>query len=63
MFQASMSSTSSSALSNGSDDEYDELASPSVSDVHQSQDDYTDRDTDELSGTLPIYREQFRRGR
>lgn len=61
-FPVSMSSSSSSStLANGSDDEYDELASSSVADVHWSQDDYNNRDTDEFSGTYPIYRERSRR--
>lgn len=62
MFQASMSSATSSSLSTCSDDGYDELASSSVVDAHQSQDDYSNRETDEFSGTYPSYRQRPRRG-
>lgn len=62
MFQASMSSTSSSVVSNGSDEDYDELASSSA-EIHQSHDDYNNRDAnrDEFSGTYPMYEEHPRR--
>ncbi|KAH0826704.1 hypothetical protein J3R83DRAFT_5097 [Lanmaoa asiatica] len=58
-FQASMSSATSSTMSNGSDDDYDEAASSSA-DVHQYQSDYN-RSTDEFSGTYPNYGEHSRR--
>lgn len=60
-FQASMSSATSSNLSNGSDDDYDEVGSSSVADTHQYQNDYN-RGTDEFSGTYLNYRERPRRG-
>lgn len=53
-FQASMSSTTSTSLSTGSDDECDEVATCSVGDIHQYRSDYS-RSTDEFSRDYPNY--------
>ncbi|KAG8216939.1 hypothetical protein J3R82DRAFT_7216 [Butyriboletus roseoflavus] len=58
-FQVSMSSATSSSVSNGSDDDYDEVASSSVADTQQYQNDYN-RGTDEVSGAYPNYRKHSR---
>ena len=60
-FQTSMSSVTSSTLSNASDDDYEEVASSSVVDVHQYQSEYN-RDMDEFPGSYPNYGEHSRRG-
>ncbi|KAG9309951.1 hypothetical protein JVU11DRAFT_9983 [Chiua virens] len=52
-FQSSMSSaTSTSTLSNGSDDDYDNAMSSNVADAHQHQGDFS-RDTDDYSRSSP----------